>query len=61
MTHLIDVVQQKNTGDFTNRDRLHIMVRGILVDLQKYKNHLIQNTKNKLTEWLSLNRRNNFK
>ena len=31
------------------------MVRGILVDLQKYKNHLFQNTKNKLTEWLSLN------
>ena len=31
------------------------MVRGILVDLQKYKNILFQNTKNKLTEWLSLN------
>ena len=30
------------------------MVRGILVDLQKYKNHLFQNIKNKLTEWLSL-------
>ena len=30
------------------------MVRGILVDLQKYKNHLFQTTKNKLTEWLSL-------
>lgn len=55
MAHLIDIVQQKNTGVFTNRDRLHIMVRGILVDLQKYKNILFQNTKNKLTEWLSLN------
>ena len=41
MAHLIDIVQQKNTGVFTNRDRLHIMVRGILVDLQKYKNHFI--------------------
>ncbi len=31
------------------------MLRVILVDLQKYKNHLFQTTKNKLTEWMSLN------
>ena len=51
---MLDAVLQKIKAFLLTEIDYTLYVRGILVNLQKYKNHLFQTTKNKLTEWMSL-------